>query len=84
MGKLNDIINRWFVGTVILLKDKEMLRDRLNFELSELNDKVVKLTEFMHTDKFSELDSINQGLLMVQLEFMRGYMKTLERRLEVI
>lgn len=48
-----------------------------------LDDKISKLSDFMHTDIYAGLDSVNQGLLMMQLEQMQSYSNTLERRIEL-
>lgn len=51
-------------------------------EKKELTDKINKLVDFMHSDKFSSLEAVDQGLLMVQLEAMHSYHRTLGRRIE--
>lgn len=58
-------------------------KDRVLEEAIELNDKIAKLCDFMHSDSFVELSGVNQGLLMVQLEFMKGYAETLKRRVDL-
>lgn len=53
---------------------------RLDNEYSELQIKLSKLVDFMHTDKYTELPPVQQGLLMVQQAAMKLYADTLERR----
>ncbi len=55
---------------------------RVVVEMDELNEKVSKLTEFMHGDIYAGMPAVDQGLLMVQLEAMKMYLNTLIRRIE--
>lgn len=57
-------------------------QQRVYDEKGELNVKLTKLTEFMHSDAYSELNATDQGLLMVQHVAMRNYAESLGRRLE--
>lgn len=62
------------------MKDyKELTAD----EATDLRVKIGKLIGFMHSDVYSTLPTMHQGLLMVQLEAMSLYHNTLLRRLEV-
>lgn len=46
-----------------------------------LNAKIIRLRDFEGTDKFRELDPIDQNLLDTQLYFMREYSRTLGQRI---
>lgn len=59
------------------------LFDKMRMEREEVCDKVKNLEEFMHSKAFAALTPVNQGLIMVQLEAMRMYATTLERRIEI-
>lgn len=49
----------------------------------ELCHKISDLIDFMLGDSYSKLDSVNQGLLMVQLVAMKNYSDALRRRIEL-
>ena len=59
------------------------LFDRLSAERQELVDRITRVESFMHSKAFAALIPTRQGLLMVQLEAMRMYATTLERRIEI-
>lgn len=65
------------------VKPQTSLFDKLRMERKEVCDKVKNLEGFMHSKAFAQLTPVNQGLLMVQLEAMRMYATTLERRIEI-
>jgi hypothetical protein len=52
-------------------------------EHKEVGDKVIALIDFMHTETFSELTAVNQGLMMVQQVAMQNYYEALSRRIEL-
>lgn len=52
-------------------------------EKKELDEKISKLSDFMHADTYAALSSVNQGLLMLQLSQMQSYSATLFRRIEL-
>ena len=56
---------------------------RVVTEQKELDEKLNKLIEFMHTDVYAGLPSVEQGLLMVQQHDMANYSQTLIRRIEL-
>lgn len=58
-------------------------KERVVIEKDELNTKINDLVGFMHSDEFVALDSVNQGLLMVQHVAMQNYIDVLRRRIEV-
>ena len=64
-------------------------QQRVIEEKKELDEKIVKLKDFMHSDDssdskcFKDLDSVNQGLMMVQLVAMENYSNALARRIEI-
>ena len=53
-------------------------------ERRELDSKLLKLTEFVDTNKFKELSEINQKLLIEQESIMADYSKVLSERLVVM
>lgn len=54
--------------------------DRMNIESRELNDKSRKLSIFIDSEKFNELDNITQGMLKVQRRMMYNYWQILNHR----
>jgi len=56
---------------------------RVKEEKSDLDEKISKLSDFMHSDAYLELSNVNQGLLMLQLSQMQSYSATLFRRIEL-
>lgn len=48
-------------------------KNRLFKEESDLLTKINKLYDFTQSDKFDEVDDVQQGLLLIQLEAMRTY-----------
>jgi len=58
-------------------------QQRVYDEKINLDDKRIKLTDFMHGDTYAELPATEQGLLMVQLVAMKNYSNALERRIEL-
>ncbi len=65
-------------------QEKEMkpYQQRVCDEKEELDEKIVKLKEFMNSDVYAELLAVEQGLLMVQLVAMDNYFNVLGRRIE--
>ena len=56
-------------------------KERLTTEQMELTEKIVKLEDFIMSDKFRSIDPIQQSLLKVQLNAMKTYSQCLiERR----
>lgn len=55
--------------------------ERLQKELSELETKTDKLTKFLQSEKFNELNAENQCLLSTQQCLMTAYANLLKRRL---
>lgn len=60
-----------------------MAKQRVVEEKKALNDKMLKLEEFMKTPKFKDLDIINTSLLETQLKTMYAYSHILYMRLEM-
>ena len=54
---------------------------RLQDEELALNAKIIRLRDFMETDKFRELEPVDQNLLDCQLYFMREYSRILGQRI---
>lgn len=51
--------------------------DRMTIEENELTDRMKKLTSFISSDKFKELDSATRAMLTSQYESMREYLAAL-------
>jgi len=54
---------------------------KITKEHKELNDKIVKLEEFLESDRVSVVSEDNLCLLQLQLSYMNGYSKTLMSRI---
>lgn len=65
-------------------KPNGSFEQRLSLELDELQTRLVKLCEFIRTEKFLNLDPGNRALLRTQKELMGGLSHVLIRRLELI
>lgn len=57
--------------------------DRLNIELKDLNEKLVKLEDFIKSEEFKNLNDKNQFLLYEQKIHMKNYKETLEKRIKI-
>lgn len=55
-------------------------KTRLVNEVKELTERTEKLSVFINTPKFNELPLIDREDLLEQLEYMKSYLKVLERR----
>lgn len=55
--------------------------ERLQTEMSELDDKIEKLSEFLLSDNFMKIDSVQQTLLRIQHSAMITYRHCLNERL---
>lgn len=60
----------------------EVFVEMLNTERDELSIKLNRLNEFMADEKFLELDSENQTLLMDQQYHMTKYLEILDKRID--
>jgi len=56
-------------------------RDRIKTEIKELQDKTLKLVEFMFSGAFTKLSSSEQELLRTQNVIMMEYISILNARL---
>lgn len=54
---------------------------RMLGEFNEVNERAVKLRDFILGDKFKEVDSINKDLLVAQLKAMEAYISVLSIRI---
>lgn len=61
------------------MKDHE---NRVFEEQGQLDEKITKLSDFMHGKVYSNLKPVDQGLLMVQIRAMRLYSVVLSERIE--
>ena len=55
-------------------------KTRLVNEVKELTERTEKLSVFIGTPKFNELPLIDREDLLEQLNYMKSYLKVLERR----
>lgn len=54
---------------------------RMLGEFNEVNERAVKLRDFILGDKFKEVDSLNKDLLVAQLKAMEAYVSVLSIRI---
>lgn len=54
---------------------------RMLGEFNEVNERAVKLRDFILGDKFKEVDNLNKDLLVVQLKAMEAYISVLSIRI---
>ena len=59
----------------------EAFVERMIVEKDELQDKVMKLENFVNGEKFKDLKGLEQVYLKEQLRFMRGYLSILRQRI---
>jgi hypothetical protein len=57
-------------------------RQRLIEEDKALNEKIIKLAEFMHTERFTGIDLVQQVLLKAQHSAMVSYSTCLTERIK--
>lgn len=50
-------------------------------EFNEVNERAVKLRDFILGDKFKEVDNLNKDLLVAQLKAMEAYISVLSIRI---
>lgn len=54
---------------------------RMLGEFNEVNERAVKLRDFILGDKFKEVDNLNKDLLVAQLKAMEAYVSVLSIRI---
>lgn len=54
---------------------------RMLGEFNEVNERAVKLRDFILGDKFKEVDNLNKDLLVAQLKAMEAYISVLSIRI---
>ena len=59
----------------------ETFIDRLKTEMFELNERISKLDDFIHSSKFLEIEPAQRTLLYAQINIMRSYNAILHQRL---
>ena len=62
-------------------RQAETVLDRLYIERHELQEKIIKLKNFLFTQPFNELEETQQDLLVTQLGAMTAYKNILEKRI---
>lgn len=62
----------------------ETFKDRLGKEEIELNDKILKLGNFIKTDNFISLEEIQRDLLLIQYDAMSTYSSCLHTRIKLL
>ena len=61
--------------------NKILIIHKLIYEVEELSDKILKLEEFMVSDRFNNITATQQHLLEEQYDIMRDYLTVLLRRI---
>lgn len=56
---------------------------RMLGEFNEVNERAVKLRDFILGDKFKEVDNLNKDLLVAQLKAMEAYISVLSIRIGI-
>lgn len=62
----------------------EDFKKRLKVEREELNNKIIKLGQFVNSDKFKTLDDENRTLLLLQHYMMNQYLEVLDKRISLL
>lgn len=60
---------------------KQAVFQRMLGEFNEVNERAVKLRDFILGDKFKEVDNLNKDLLVAQLKAMEAYISVLSIRI---
>lgn len=58
-------------------------QERLLLEKDALSEKIVKLNDFLISEAYIDIDSINRLLIETQLDYMIGYRNILHKRIEI-
>lgn len=58
-------------------------QERLLLEKEALSEKIIKLSDFLMSDAYMDIGSINRLLLETQLDYMTGYYNILHKRIEI-
>ena len=66
------------------MNTQESFMGRLLRERDDLERKLNQLNGFIATEKFNAIDSVQQGLLLVQAGQMAGYLNTLNVRIGLL
>ncbi len=79
IAELEDMIEQ---GKLVEKSEPKTAKERVEFELKELSEKVKKLDDFMQTSKYNELSIRQRELLCKQLHTMFLYVEILKQRLK--
>lgn len=60
---------------------EQAIFQRMLGEFNEVNERAVKLRDFILGDKFKEVDNLNKDLLVAQLKAMEAYISVLSIRI---
>lgn len=55
--------------------------NRMHDEFDELKDKFIKLSNFIKTDEYKQLELLGQNYIKLQYTFMEGYLSVLSHRI---
>ena len=58
-------------------------QERLMFEQKELSEKIIKLSDFLMSETYRDLGSLERVLLETQLDYMTGYHNILNKRIGI-
>lgn len=83
--------DQWYVAKAFFESNYELaeppltsFEDRLKVEQSELREKLDKLSAFIGTEPFNNLEGVDQALLQLQSDHMLAYLGVLVHRISIL
>nr|DAX08905.1 MAG TPA: hypothetical protein [Bacteriophage sp.] len=75
------VLDSLIIFNIYCCMEKEVF-ERMLSEFNEVNERVVKLRDFiLNKDKFEKIDNLNRDLLIAQLKAMESYLSVLSIRI---
>lgn len=75
------VLDSLVIFNIYCCMEKEVF-ERMLSEFNEVNERVVKLRDFiLNKDKFEKIDNLNRDLLIAQLKAMESYLSVLSIRI---
>lgn len=75
------VLDSLVIFNIYCCMEKEVF-ERMLSEFNEVNERVVKLRDFiLNKDKFEKIDNLNRDLLIAQLKAMESYLSILSIRI---
>lgn len=75
------VLDSLVIFNIYCCMEKEVF-ERILSEFNEVNERVVKLRDFiLNKDKFEKIDNLNRDLLIAQLKAMESYLSVLSIRI---